>query len=162
MTGEFYINSSCIHVTCSQVLRLLDFPAGENFCQCLLQQRVLNTVFASSVLFTDETNFTSTGILDFEKRHLSAKKNPHIVLQCRRQQQFSIIMWGDTADDVMVCHSVLPQKLTGNSYRHSLENYLQMLLEDLELAIRAQICIIHVTCPIYRLRRPKCAAVKHV
>jgi hypothetical protein len=50
---------------------------------------------------------------------------------------------GSIIGDVLVGPHVLPQWLTGNSYRHFLENDLPTLLEDLPLAIRAHMWFMH-------------------
>jgi hypothetical protein len=64
-------------------------------------------------------------------------ENPYAVVQSRHQQQFSINVWAGIIGDVLIGFHVFPQRLTGNSYRHFLENGLPTLLEDLPLAIRA-------------------------
>jgi hypothetical protein len=81
-----------------------------------LQQCALNPFFVSSVLFTVEANFTRIGIMNFHNNHLWAEENPHVIVQSRHQQQFSIIVWRGVVDDILACPYVLPQRLTGNSY----------------------------------------------
>jgi hypothetical protein len=88
----------------------------------------LNPFFVSSVLFRDEAAFTRNGTINFHKNHVWAEENPHAVVQSRHQQQFSMNVWAGIIGDVLVCPHVLPQRLTGNSYRHFLENYLPTLL----------------------------------
>jgi hypothetical protein len=72
-----------------------------------------------------------------------AEENPHAVVQSRHQQQFSINVWAGIIGDVLVGPRVLPQRLTGNSFRHFLENNLPTLLEDLPFAIRAHMWFMH-------------------
>jgi hypothetical protein len=103
-----------------------------------VHQCALNPFFVSSVLFIDEAAFTRNGIINFHNNHMWAEENPHAVVQSRRQQQFSINVWAGIIGDVLVDPHVLPQRLTGNSYRHFLENGLPTLL-DLSLAIRAHV-----------------------
>jgi hypothetical protein len=52
-------------------------------------------------------------------------------------------VWEGIIGDVLVGSHVLPQRLTGNSYRHFLENDLPTLLEDLPLVIRAHMWFMH-------------------
>jgi hypothetical protein len=52
-------------------------------------------------------------------------------------------VWAGIIGDVLVGPHVLPQRLTGNSYVHFLENDLPTLLEDLPLAIRAHMWFMH-------------------
>jgi hypothetical protein len=108
---------------------------------------VLNPFFVSSVLFTDEAAFTRNGIITFHNNHVWAEENPQAVVQSRHQQQFSINVWTGIIGDVLVDSHVLPQRLTGNSYRHFLENDLPTLLEDLPLAIRAHMWFMHDGAP---------------
>jgi hypothetical protein len=75
-----------------------------------------------------------------------AEENPHAVVQSRHQQQFRINVWAGIIGDVLVDPHVLPQRLTGNSYQHLLENDLPTLL-DLPLAIRAHIWFMHDGAP---------------
>jgi hypothetical protein len=111
-----------------------------------VHQCALNPFFVSSVLFTDEAAFTRNGIINFHNNHMWAEENPHAVIQSRHQQQFSINVWAGIVGDVLVDPHVLPQRLTGNSYRHFLENDLPTLL-DLPLAIRAQMWFMHDGAP---------------
>jgi hypothetical protein len=99
-----------------QGLDLADFPAREAFCQWFLQQCVLNPLFVSSVLFTDEAAFTRNGTMNFHNNHMWGEENPHTVVQSRHQQQFSTTVWAGTVDDVLGDPHVLPHRLTGNSY----------------------------------------------
>jgi hypothetical protein len=85
--------------------------------------------FVSSVLFADEAAFTRNGIINFQNNHVWAEVNPHAVVQSRRQQQLRINVWAGIIGNVLVGPHVLPQRLTGNSYRHFLENDLPTLLE---------------------------------
>jgi hypothetical protein len=97
----------------------------------------------SSVLFAYEAAFTRNGIITFHNNHMWAEENPQAVVQSRHQQQFSINVWAGIIGDILVGFHVLPQRLTGNSYRHFLENDLPTLLEDLPLAIRAHKWFMH-------------------
>jgi hypothetical protein len=79
-----------------------------------------------------------------------AEENPHAVVQSRHQQQFGINVWAGITCDVLVGPHVLPQRLTGNSFRHFLENDLSTLLEDLlPLAIRAHMWFMHDGAPTH-------------
>jgi hypothetical protein len=98
-------------------------------------------------LLTDEAAFTRNGIIHFHNNYVWAEENPHAVVQSRHQQQFSINVWAGIIGDVLVGSQVLPQRLTGNSYRHFLENDLPKLLEDLPFAIRAHMCFVHDGAP---------------
>jgi hypothetical protein len=62
--------------------------------------------------------------MNFHNNHFWVEENSHTLVQSRHQQQFSINVWAGTADDVFVSPYVLLQRLTGNSYRYFLENYL--------------------------------------
>jgi hypothetical protein len=112
-----------------------------------VHQFVLNPFFVCSVLFTDEAAFARNGIINFHNNHVWAEENPHAVVQSRHQQQFSINVWAGIIGDVLVGPHVLPQRLTGNSYRHFLENDLRTLSEDLPLAISAHMWFMHDGAP---------------
>jgi hypothetical protein len=131
------------HLQRVQGLGPADFPAIETFCQWFVHQCALKPFLVSSVLFTDEAAFTRNGIINFYNNHVWAEENPHAVVQSRHQQQFSINVWTGIIGDVLVDPHVLPQRLTGNSYRHFLKNDLPTLLEDLPLAIRAHMWFMH-------------------
>jgi hypothetical protein len=112
-----------------------------------VHQCALNPFFVSSVLLTDEEAFTRNGIINFHNNHMWAEENPHAVVQSSRQQQFSINVWTAIIGNLLVDPHVFPQRLTGNSYRHFLENDLPVLLEDLPLAIRAHMWFMHDGAP---------------
>jgi hypothetical protein len=111
-----------------------------------VHQFALNPFFVSSVLFTDEAAFTRNRIITFHNNRVWAEENPHAVVQSRHQQQFSINMWAGIIGG-FGRPSCFATKLTGNSYRHFLENDLPTILEDLPLVIRAHMWFMHDGAP---------------
>jgi hypothetical protein len=65
-----------------------------------------------------------------------AEDNPHGVLLCRQQQQFSINVWAGIVGDYLVDLHVLSHRLTDKHSRDFLLNDFADLLEDALLAVR--------------------------
>jgi hypothetical protein len=90
----------------------------------------------SSVLFTDEAGFHREDITNFHNSHLWAEDNPHFVVQCRHQQQFSINLWAGTVGDYLVGMFDLPRKLTSNEYGDFSQYEMPGPLHDVPITIR--------------------------
>jgi hypothetical protein len=73
------MKSCCTLTTCKSVqgLTSADYPPKERFCQWVLQQTA-NTLFVSSVLFTDETILVETAS-QISTANINGQRKIHVV-----------------------------------------------------------------------------------
>jgi hypothetical protein len=76
------------------------------------------------------------GIINTHNQHQWSEKNPHGVIHSRHQQQFIINVWigGHCFVGQHICHI----SLQGNHYLGFLLHYHPKLLENVPVAVRAQ------------------------
>lgn len=135
------------HIQRVQALLPNDFPARVNWCQWFQQMVTQNPNFSSTILFTDEAQFTRQAIINFHNNHLWAQENPHGLIEARHQHTFSVNVWAGIVEDNLIGPYFLPHRLDGNSYYHFITNVLPELLEDLPLMLRRRMWFMHDGAP---------------
>lgn len=123
------------HVQKVQALLPRDYPQRVTLCQWFLRKFRTNANFLRRVLFTDECNFSRTGITNFHNTHIWSMENPHEITQRSHQYQFSVNVWGGILGNYLF-FSFLPATLNGDRYLQFLTIDLPNLLEDLPLNMR--------------------------
>ncbi|GFX94627.1 uncharacterized protein TNCV_3088561 [Trichonephila clavipes] len=104
-------------------------PSFEAFSQWHLQQRIANSFFAASVLFTDEASFSKEGIFNTHNSHSWAAANPHVTLTRAAQDRFLVNVWAGILGDQLIEPYILSDRLTGPRYLIFLEQVLPELLD---------------------------------
>ncbi|KAL2731730.1 transposase-like protein, partial [Vespula squamosa] len=97
----------------------------------LLQISIANQHFLSTILFTDEVEFSRDGIMNFHNAHHWAEDNPHAILHSKHQQQLNVNLWAEILGDNLIEPIFLDQRLTAQSYINFLRNHLNELLESI-------------------------------
>ena len=93
--------------------------------------------FVSTILFTDEANFTRDGIFNFHNNHNWDEEIPHV--HSRHQYQFSLNVWAGIIDKFLIGASFLDEKLTGTKYVDFFNTRLHEILEEVPVDIRLRI-----------------------
>lgn len=137
------------HIQRVQALLPRDFHPRVSFCQWYLSRLLMNPYFDCQILFTDEACFSRTSIINFHNEHVWAEENPHGYVETHFQEQFSLNVWGGNIGDDLIGPCFLPGRLTGQSYRHFLENNLPLLLEDIPLMLRREMWFMHDGAPAH-------------
>lgn len=119
-----------------QALTPADYPPRQQFCRWLLNRCAEEPNFVAHILFTDEASFARDGIMNSHNMHYWADENPYWTVAGTHQQQFSLNIWCGIIGDILIGPHVLPNRLTGQAYRHFLEEILPGLLEEVPLATR--------------------------
>lgn len=137
------------HIQKVQALLPRDFPMRLNFCHWYLQRLAQNPQFASTVLFTDEANFSRNAIQNSHNNHLWAEENPHAITETRFQHQFSVNVWVGIIGDRLIGPFFLPERLNGRYYRNFLQEELPILLEDVPIGLRNRMWYMHDGAPAH-------------
>lgn len=132
-----------------QALLPRDFPVRLEFCQWFLHKISNNPRFTSTVLFTDEANFSRNGIMNVHNTHSWDYENPHVIVESRFQQEFSVNVWAGIYGDHLIGPYFLPSRLNGVTYRQFLEETLPQLLEDVPLIERTNTWFMHDGAPAH-------------
>lgn len=112
-----------------------DYQRRIMLCQWFIQKCDDDDNFLSKVLFTDEANFSRTGLVNLHNTHIWADENPHAIMCHRHQHQFSLNVWaGILGENLFV--SFLPQRLNGERFLNFLTTDLPNLLENVPLLER--------------------------
>lgn len=135
------------HIQRVQALLPTDFPLRVNLCHWMQQKIGENPQFLGQILFTDEAKFSREAIINFHNNHIWADENPHAILEGRHQHQFSLNVWVGIVGDHLTGPFFLPPRLTGEVYRHFLENELPLLLDDIPYQLRLQMYFMHDGAP---------------
>ncbi|KAL2737591.1 transposase-like protein [Vespula squamosa] len=106
----------------------------------LLQISIANQHFLSTILFTDEVEFSRDGIMNFHNAHHWAEDNPHAILHSKHQQQLNVNLWAEILGDNLIEPIFLDQRLTAQSYINFLRNHLNELLESIVSRFGSTLC----------------------
>ncbi|XP_068082055.1 uncharacterized protein [Anabrus simplex] len=132
------------HLQRVQRLLATNFPHRERFCHWFIHQATTIPGFVASILFTDVTTFTRSGIFNFHNSHLwDCMQNPHGLLPANHQQRFSRNVLAEIIGERVLGPVFLPRRLTGRNCRRFLRVTLPLLLEDLPLMIRRIMWLLH-------------------
>ncbi|GFW35264.1 uncharacterized protein TNCV_3004221 [Trichonephila clavipes] len=88
------------------------------------------SLFAASVLFTDETSFSREGIFNTHNSHSWAAANPHVTRTRAAQDRFLVNVGAGILGDHLIGPYILPDRLIGPRYLISLEQVLPELLDS--------------------------------
>ncbi|GFW16819.1 uncharacterized protein TNCV_2759471 [Trichonephila clavipes] len=88
------------------------------------------SLFAASVLFTDEASFSREDIFNTHNSHSWAVVNPHVTRTRAAQDRFLVKVWAGILGDHLIGPYILPDRLTGPHYLIFLEQVLPELLDS--------------------------------
>ncbi|XP_026681439.1 uncharacterized protein LOC103512048 [Diaphorina citri] len=116
------------HLQRVQGLLERDFGPRLQFSRWVLVQIATVLNFVSSILFTDEANFSRDGITNFHNNHIWAMENPHGIVQKNHQQTFSWNVWAGIIGDTLLGPFFLPPILNGDNYLDFLREHLMDMI----------------------------------
>lgn len=111
--------------------------------------------FLPLILFTDEAGFSRDGVMNTHNMHYWSDENLHQTVIRNHQYGFSLNVWAGIIDNYLIGPFRLPRRLTGELYRHFLENELNTLLEDVPLDIIRRMYYMHDGAPAHFSRRAR-------
>jgi hypothetical protein len=141
------------HVQYVQALQPpLDYERRRAFREWLLQQDAAYPKFLSRVLVIDKACFTRNGILNTRNQHTWADENRHSFQETRFQKQFAINVWAGIIGDFLLGPYELPPRLSGASYLQFISEQLPQLPDDVSLATRQTMWVLHDGAPAHSSR----------
>lgn len=95
--------------------------------------------FFDNIIWTDESNFTRSGIFNSHNYHSWSLENPHTIRRQNFQHQFSVNLWTGVFNRQLIGPIELPARLNGDTYLEFLQNNLHHIMEEVNLAVRRRI-----------------------
>ena len=133
-------------------MRSENFVPRVNFCKWFLNRCVDEPKFPRRILFTDETNFTGEGVINFRNSHAWAYEYSRATRSHGFQQRYGFNMWAGFLDVCIIGPYLLPPNLTGDPYLNFLKHVLQELLEDVPLHVNRNMWFQHDGTPLHFTR----------
>lgn len=106
------------------------------YCQRINAKLAQDPNFLKRVLWTDEAQFTRSGLFNSRNFHMWMEDNPHATWEHSHQYQFSVNMWAGIIDNKLIGPIELPARLNAEHYLNFLRDDLNTLLEDIDLETR--------------------------
>lgn len=135
------------HLQKVHALLPVDYPLRANFCVWLLNKNVEDVQFVSNLMTTDECVFSRDGITNVHNSHMWLEENQHPIVVKNHQHRFSENIWIGILHDHLIGPIRLPHRLNGELYLNFLRNVLPGLLDDVPLAVRANMWFMHDGAP---------------
>ncbi|XP_031332785.1 NADH dehydrogenase [ubiquinone] iron-sulfur protein 2, mitochondrial-like [Photinus pyralis] len=134
------------HVNLHQALGGQDFQRRLDFCEWLLNQ---NQNFHHKILWTDEATFKSSGDVNIHNAHYWSRENPHWLREVDNQNVWSLNTWCGILGGRIIGPHFFDGHLNGSVYNDFLENILYDLLDNVPIAIRAEMWLQQDGCPAH-------------
>lgn len=120
-------------ISLHQALTPQDADRRIRFCHWAQRTIGENPTFFSNVLWTDESTFSSTGIVNRHNMHYWCDQNPHWMRQADHQHRFTVNVWCGIHRGRVLGPHFIQGRLTGETFNRFLNNELIELLEDIPL-----------------------------
>lgn len=137
------------HVQQVQSLHPDDYPRRAAFVQWMLGMRNTDPRLPALVLFSDEATFSREGIFNMHNQHVWSACNPHCTTPRKHQHRFTVNIWTGILGDYLVGPYILPDRLSGATYRIFLEHVLPRLLQAVPLPIQSDMWFMHDGAPAH-------------
>lgn len=108
--------------------------------------------FFQHVLWTDESRFVSNGKPNKKNEHFWATENPHFVNPIENQGHFGINVWCGIINGHLIGPYFYEGVLHSERYLQFLQEQLPVLLENVPLQLRANMCFQHDGAPPHKAR----------
>jgi len=86
-------------------------------------------MFSTTILWTDETTFTNSGMFNRKNKHFYAQNNPHLVEETKPQNRFSLNMWCGIIGNRLIGPKIIDGNLNGERY----VNLLTEVMDEIPL-----------------------------
>lgn len=103
------------------------------FCRLMLETINDDPNFLGNILWTDESSFSTSGMINRKNTRYWATENPFFYREFRFQGRQSVNVWCGLIDNKIIGPYFFDQILNGDSYFNFLENQLEDFLDELPL-----------------------------
>lgn len=107
-----------------------------DFCLWYGEQYLQNHNFGRSIIFSDESTFTTNGVVNSQNARYWSMENPNYRVNCRRQYHKKVNVWCAVSYTGIIGPYFFERNMNQYSYLEMLENILQDHLHNMSLADR--------------------------
>ena len=127
------------HYTPVQELLPDDLVRRADFCRQLLNNDMHYPGYFSSILWTDEAQFTRDGVTNFHNLHEWNQNNPHAKRESSFQARFSVNVWCGIIGNTLIGPCFLPARLNTQNYLQFLNDCAPILIDEIPLNVRNRV-----------------------
>lgn len=95
-----------------------------------------NPLFPRQILWTDESTFTSNGVVSSQNCRWWAQENPNFIIECKDQYSFKVNVWCGILDNKLIGPFFFRENLNSEKYLHFLNNKIFDVLNRMPLNLR--------------------------
>lgn len=129
-----------------------DFNQRFGFSAWIQGQIEENRNFAKNILFTDESTFTTNGVVCSQNCRWWAQENPNFVIDHRDQRYQKTNVWCGIFNQQIVGPFFFRENLNGQRYLQFLQTNIQDFINELPLNSRINMWLQHDGCPAHSTR----------
>lgn len=122
-----------------QTLQQGDYQRRLNFSYWFINKSLENHNFFKHILWSDETNFSNSGMFNRKNQHYWSRENLFLVRPHNPQNRFSVNVWCGMIGSRIIGPFFYRGSLTGQRYVEMMTEILENFLDDLMLADRQYI-----------------------
>lgn len=116
----------------------------------LMGERILESrIFHHNIIFTDESTFTTNGIISTQNCRFWAKENPHFKIYTNSQKVKKVNVWCALTYNRVIGPFFLERRLNSNYYLEILNEYFMPQLEEENLEFRRNMVFQQDGCPAH-------------
>lgn len=108
--------------------------------------------FHRHIIFSDESTFTTNGVVSSQNCRWWSQENPNFVIANRNQYYKKTNVWCGILNDKLIGPFFFRDNLTGNNYLNFLQNELGNFIDNLPLEERRNLWFQHDGCPAHGAR----------
>lgn len=138
------------HPVLVQALIVSDHARRFDFCNFMLNTLQEKPSFFCDILWTDESTFTRSGIVNKHNVHYWDLEKPHIARTVRHQVRWSTNVWCGIWGTQIVGPIFYDGTLTGDRYLHQLQNMVRDWYDELPLRHACRVWFQHDGAPPHK------------
>lgn len=127
------------HYTPVQELLPNDLIKRVNFCQQILNNDEHDPNYLASIFWTDESQFTRDGVVNFHNLHNWQQNNPHAKRPASFQTRFSVNVWCGIIGNILIGPTILPNRLNSDNYLHFLITNDPIVMDEVPVNVRDRV-----------------------
>lgn len=120
-----------------------------DFCLEMGERFLNNVEFHKRIMFSDESTFTTNGVVSSQHCRYWSETNPHFTISSQRQYFKKINVWCAVSYHGIIGPYFFENNLNGDTYLDMLQNFLKFELDELPLSYRNRMIFQQDGCPAH-------------
>uniref|UniRef100_A0ABD2W267 Transposase n=1 Tax=Trichogramma kaykai TaxID=54128 RepID=A0ABD2W267_9HYME len=115
-----------------QGLRPEDYPRRVAFCEGMLAAFEEDDTLIDRIIYTDECNYASQGVINNKNQHFWTAENPHLVREDKFQRHFNQYVWAGMVGNRLLGPVLCEAAFDGELYLEFLNVNFTCLMRSLD------------------------------